>query len=128
MIRFVFILSPFQGGFKFLNEDYAKRALKDSLDRGEIPFASHLLYPQVLDDDLPKEREVGLKCEEEWIDAVLSYAKQDLGQIEVIFAVYYDHGVSEGMRRTISYAFHHENAAIALIKWRSLDEPKEPAV
>ena len=39
--------SPYSGDVE-KNIDYAKKCLKDSLERDECPFASHLLYTQVL--------------------------------------------------------------------------------
>lgn len=51
--------SPYSGDVD-KNIDYAKKCLKDSLDRNECPFASHLLYTQVLNDkDKNKD---GLVC------------------------------------------------------------------
>lgn len=43
--------------------------------KGVIPIAPHLLYPQVLDEDDPSDRELGLffgivwlgKCDELWV-------------------------------------------------------------
>ena len=35
------------------NVAYALLAMRDSLGRGEAPFASHLLYTQMLDDQNP---------------------------------------------------------------------------
>jgi hypothetical protein len=71
---------------------YARRCLRDSLDRGEAPFASHLLYTQVLDDNLPSEREKGLLAGEAWLSAVEASV------------VYTDLGISDGMKRGIRAA------------------------
>lgn len=60
--------------------------MRDSLDRGEAPFASHLLYPQVLDDGNSRERMQGMSAGFVW------------GQHAELVAVYCDLGVSEGMR------------------------------
>lgn len=65
--------------------EYAQKALKDSLSRGEYPFASHLLYTQVLDDKNPEERNLG-------IEAGLAWCKN-----ADLTAVYIDLGISEGM-------------------------------
>jgi hypothetical protein len=51
-VRLVIIESPYAGDPDG-NLAYARAALADSLARGEAPFASHLLYPQVLDDMIP---------------------------------------------------------------------------
>ena len=45
------------------------------IERGYMPVASHLLYPQILDDNIPRERELGLMfglallatCDEVWV-------------------------------------------------------------
>lgn len=61
----VIIESPFAGDVE-RNTAYARRALLDSLRRGEYPIASHLLYPQVLDDDVPAERRQGIDAGLAW--------------------------------------------------------------
>lgn len=70
----VFICSPYAGDVT-LNIEKAKRYLRFAVDEGAIPFAPHLLYPQVLKDENPVERELGLffgivwlgKCDELWV-------------------------------------------------------------
>lgn len=69
----VFICSPYSGDIS-RNTQNARRYLKFAADKGAIPFASHLLYPLVLDDSDPAQRELGLffgmvwlcKCDELW--------------------------------------------------------------
>ena len=58
----VIIESPYAGDIK-ANIAYARRAVRDSLERGEFPIASHLLYtqPGILNDDIPSER-CGRSC------------------------------------------------------------------
>lgn len=80
----VIIESPYAGDVEE-NVEYAKRCVKDSLDRGEAPFASHLLYTQVLDDTKPEERKLGMEA------GFAIGAKADL------VAVYVDRGMSPGM-------------------------------
>lgn len=50
------------------NEAFARRAMRDSLERGEFPIASHLLYTQegILDDDAPDERTLGIEAGFAW--------------------------------------------------------------
>jgi len=80
----VIIESPYAGDIE-RNTEYARRCIKDSLDRGEAPLASHLLYPQVLDENDPAQRKQG-------IDAGLVWSRQaDLA------AFYCDYGRSPGM-------------------------------
>ena len=57
----VYICSPFRGNVD-RNVDYAKRLVKWALKNGFTPIAPHLYIPQVLDDDVPEEREKGLNA------------------------------------------------------------------
>ncbi len=61
----VIVESPYAGNVE-LNVAYAKLCLKDSLSRGEHPIASHLLYPQVLDDLVPEQRRQGIAAGLAW--------------------------------------------------------------
>lgn len=87
-MRLVVLESPYAGEVA-RNVEYARRAMRDSLVRGEYPFASHLLYtqPGVLDDTKPEEREKG-------INAGFSWALQAKAEAS---AFYCDYGVSSGM-------------------------------
>ena len=61
----VIIESPFKGRTpeeEAENIEYARKAMRDSLYRGEPPFASHLLYPQMLDDADEDERRMGIEA------------------------------------------------------------------
>ena len=65
----VIIESPYRGpGARLRSEnmEYARSCLRDSLMRGEAPIASHLLYPQVLNDDVQEERDLGIECGLAW--------------------------------------------------------------
>ncbi len=80
-MRRVILESPFAGDLE-KHLAYARRALRDSLMRGEAPIASHLLYTQlgVLDDLVPAERAMGIEAGLAWgieADATVVYA--DLG-------------------------------------------------
>ena len=90
-MKLVVIESPYAGDVE-TNVEYAKCCVLDSLDRGEAPLASHLLYTQVLDDTDYDQRERGIYTGWMWIE------KAD------IVAVYVDRGISDGMKRGISYA------------------------
>lgn len=76
------------------NETYARACLRDSLERGEAPIASHLLYtqPGVLRDEVPEERQWG-------IDAGLAWRL-----VAQMSAVYTDLGISRGMTYGIQLA------------------------
>ena len=91
----VILESPYAGNIK-RNVAYAEMCLKDSLNRGEAPLASHLLYPRVLNDKKKKERRMG-------IDAGLAWMK-----CADLHVFYIDFGYSEGML----YAKAHSNLKI----------------
>lgn len=83
-MKLVVIESPYAGDV-FNNLIYARSAMRDSLSRGEAPFASHLLYPQLLNDTIKEERALG-------ISAGLAWARK-----AGLSAFYTDFGWSPGM-------------------------------
>ena len=87
----VIIESPYAGDV-VRNERYAKLCMKDSFDRGEVPFVSHLLYTQVLDDTVLEERKLGMDAGFEVL------RRSDYS------AVYQDYGISKGMVEGIKIA------------------------
>lgn len=90
-MNLVIIETPYFGEIE-RNIEYAKRCMLDSINRGECPFASHLLYTQVLDDNNGKERQQGMELGFE----IMSRAD--------LVVVYTDYGISEGMRLGIRQA------------------------
>lgn len=91
----VIVESPFAGaGGGFGNTKYGRKCLRDCIDRGESPFASHLLYTQkgVLDDAVPSERDLGIAAAIGWLE-VADYV-----------AVYMDFGITPGMVKGIMAA------------------------
>lgn len=80
----VIIESPYAGDVE-RNTEYARKAMLDSLSRGEAPFLSHLLYTQVLDDTIPDQRNLGI------------HAGLAFGKICKKTVVYMDKGMSKGM-------------------------------
>ncbi len=70
----VFICSPYAGEVK-KNVSAARKYSRFAVDRGYIPIAPHLLFPQFLNDKNPAERRLGLfmgqvlltKCAELWV-------------------------------------------------------------
>ena len=70
----VYICSPFSGDVEG-NIESAQRFSRFAVDKGYIPIAPHLLFPQFLNDNDPKERQLGLffgnalmsKCAEVWV-------------------------------------------------------------
>jgi hypothetical protein len=70
----VYICSPYAGEIE-KNVKAAQNYSRFALDKGYIPIAPHLLFPQFLDDANPRERQLGLffgnalmsKCSEVWV-------------------------------------------------------------
>lgn len=89
----VMIESPLRGDYA-LHVAYARTCMRDSLSRGEAPFAMHLLYAQdgILDDKVPEERARGIAAGLAWSE------RADL------VAVYCDLGISDGMQAAIDAA------------------------
>lgn len=106
MIR-VIIESPYAGDIE-RNERYARRAMRDSIMRGEAPFASHLLYtqPGVLDENNSYERELGIE---------LGYSHW-YGARTIAF--YTDYGISPGMNKARDRAL----SAGKIIEYRIIGE------
>ena len=86
-----YVVSPYAGNTR-KNVRNAIRYCQFVIENGRIPVASHLMYPQILDDNDPASRELGLMfglslleiCDEVW--------------------VFTENGVSEGMRAEIQEA------------------------
>jgi hypothetical protein len=106
-MRLVVIETPYAGEVDD-NLAYARACMRDSLDRGEAPFASHLLYtqPGVLNDRIVGERDLGMEAGFTW------------GRAAAATVVYADRGVSVGMARGIAAA----HADGRTVEWRSLGE------
>jgi hypothetical protein len=84
MNKAVYIASPLSGDIEG-NTEFARKCLRDSILRGEAPYASHLLYTQILDDSSIEQRRLGM-------DAGLIFLRRcDL------FVAYLDNGWSKGM-------------------------------
>ncbi|MBQ8835550.1 MAG: hypothetical protein IJ001_11625 [Oscillospiraceae bacterium] len=70
----VYICSPYAGEVE-KNVEAAQKYSRFAVDKGYIPIAPHLLFPQFLNDRNPKERQLGLffgnalmsKCSEVWV-------------------------------------------------------------
>ena len=105
-MKIVIVESPYAGDVE-RNVRYARAALRDCLQRGEAPFASHLLYTQkgVLNDDTPSERELGIRA------GFVFRARADRT------VVYSDLGISTGMHAGI----RHSQELLIPIEYRSLE-------
>lgn len=110
-MKLVIIESPYAGDVE-ANLRYLDDCIADSLSRGEAPYASHKLYPGVLDDNIPDQRTKGMKAGFAW------GAKADL------VAIYVDRGISKGMKAGMMIAA--ENGVE--LEFRSLAEDRRVAV
>lgn len=71
---FVYICSPYAGEVE-TNVKSARKYSRFAVDKGYIPIAPHLLFPQFLNDNDSKERQLGMhfgmallsKCSEVWV-------------------------------------------------------------
>lgn len=109
-MKLVIIESPYAGDVE-ANVAYAQIALQHSLARGEAPIASHLLYPQVLNDEVPEQRTRGVLAGLEWLRAA---------EMQVFYT---DRGWSPGMLA----ALREGQLAGVKQRFRSLNgKPQEP--
>lgn len=74
---------------RLANRVYARRCVRDSLKRGEAPYASHVFFdqPGILDDANPHERLLGMQCGDAWAMCADRHV------------FYCDRGMSPGMQR-----------------------------
>lgn len=85
-MELIVIESPLSGDFK-RNIRYARLCALDCLiNHNEAPYASHLIYTQCLDDEIPEQRKLGMEAGFLW---ALVATKR---------VVYQDLGVSGGMK------------------------------
>jgi hypothetical protein len=74
MKQLVYIASPLSGDVA-QNLGFARQACRYAVDQGAAPFALYLLCPQILNDNDPAERQLGIDmgnqmlelCEELWL-------------------------------------------------------------
>ena len=72
-MKLIYVASPYAGDVE-RNVEYAKQACRTVMESGHAFFAPHLLYPAVLDDAVPEERQTGIemgltllhRCDELW--------------------------------------------------------------
>lgn len=83
-MKLVVIESPYAGDVE-RNRIYLNRCIRDCIDRGESPYASHKMLVDSLDDTVAEERRTGIKAGLIWA-----------GQADLV-AFYTDYGFSTGM-------------------------------
>lgn len=106
-MRLVVIESPYAGSVE-MNVEYAKRAVIDSLCKGEAPIASHLLLAAngICNDNIPYQRAVGIGAGLAW------------HSVCDVIAFYVDLGMSPGMEEAQSHAI--KNGYAGKIVFRSM--------
>lgn len=87
-MQLVVIESPLAGDFE-KNIKYARLCALDCLQKGEAPYASHLFFTQMLNDENIEQRNLG-------INAGFLWAEKAVKRI-----VYTDFGISYGMSKGI---------------------------
>lgn len=72
-MKLIYVASPYAGDVE-RNVEYAKQACRTVVESGHAFFAPHLMYPAVLNDMVPAERQAGIemgltllhRCDELW--------------------------------------------------------------
>lgn len=111
-MRLAIVESPFAGKGEtkrlrdiqtLRNTVYARACMHDSLERGEAPLASHLLYTQagILDDTKIEERIKGMEAGYEWMRAMANDGRFAEDALKPVVAFYTDLGWSEGMNEAL---------------------------
>jgi len=94
-MRTVMVISPFRASANRTRQQHlshAKKLCELACRAGYAPFASHVFYPQFLNEDDEKDRHLGLDCEKVWIAACNELWVWDAW------------GVSDGMKSAILFA------------------------
>ena len=98
-MKTVIVVSPFHETVersRRYHTTFAKLLCHRAAKAGVTPFASHLFYPQFLNEDDPADRELGLACEHGWID-----------KCDELW-IWNAWGISPGMQAAIDYVLDHD--------------------
>ncbi len=90
--KIVYVASRVRGNLQ-QNLSHAKVYCKFAISQGVVPIVPHLMYDGTLDDDIPEERETGMKLGIEL-----------LKQCDELWAFCDEEGPSEGMKQEIAIA------------------------
>jgi hypothetical protein len=88
---------------------YLRLCLRDSWERGELPFASHAFFPFFLKESDPEERKLGIEAGYEFWDFTYHENNEpehyELGvEVYPLIAFYTDLGMSPGMKQALDRA------------------------
>lgn len=100
MPSLVIIESPFSAPSEeqfARNQRYLRACIIDSINRGEVPYASHAFFPQVLHDLDTAERELGIDLGFHMMRAFRDAAEHRNDPRGAVQAAYTDLGWSTGM-------------------------------
>lgn len=101
------------------NRRYLQRCIRDCLDRGESPIASHQMLTDVCRDEVPELRELGIQAGFAW------------RRVADATVIYTDHGISSGMRLGIEDAVRERETRVQIargphaIEYRSIGAEAE---
>ena len=111
-MELVIIESPWKANsaaIQLRNRLYAIKAMQDSIQRKEAPYASHLLYTQFLTEEIEHERNLGIEMGLLW------------AQKAEKTVVYDDLGITSGMTFGIRRAIKEGRP----VEFRSLEKPTD---
>lgn len=110
-MRLVIVESPYAGDV-LRNIAYARLACWWLLKQGMAPFASHLLYTQMLDDRIEGERALGMGAGMAWRHGA---------ELTIAFI---DYGISGGMKAGMAHARKHEQEVREVMLSKEMGEGK----
>lgn len=113
-MKLVIVETPHSGANPEKKKRYLHECMRDCLSRNEAPYASHMMYTQVLDDDIPSERLLGIRAGLRW------------GEVAAATIVYDDLGITQGMQRGIEDAerFGREIIFRSLPGWSQMTDER----
>jgi hypothetical protein len=111
-MKMVIIESPFAGD-RITNLNYLGLAIRDCIQKGETPYASHAIIPLGLDDNDPKQRDAGIQAGFVW---------RQVGELTIVYA---DFGISRGMDYGILDSEKKNRKVIYRMFVRGVDRPAE---
>lgn len=82
----IFVSSPYRGDIEG-NVEKAKQYCRYVIEQGHTPFAPHLLYPQIIDDDkqgINLGLDVLLYCDEVWLFGGMTEGMMEEGHVALM--------------------------------------------